>query len=54
MKVLADLLKRGTSGSFGVPSEKEDKKQSVDLGTLDNLALEKWEVGLILLIFFPL
>jgi hypothetical protein len=57
MKVLADLLKRGTSGSFGVPSEKEDKKQSVDLETLDNFALEKWEVrilvGSILLIFFP-
>lgn len=57
MKVLANLLKRGSSGSFGVPSEKEDKKQSVDLETLDNFALEKWEVRIlvdsILLIFFP-
>ena len=45
MKILADLLKRGTSGSFGVPSE--DKKQSVDLETLDNFALEKWEVRIL-------
>ena len=46
MKVLANLnlLKRGTSGSFGVPSEKE---QSVDLETLDNFALEKWEVRIL-------
>ena len=59
MKVLADLLKRGTSGSFGVPSEKDDKKQSVDLETLDSFALEKWEVRMIsvdpiLLICFPI
>ena len=59
MKILANLLKRGTSGSFGVPSEKEDKKQSVDLETLDNFALEKWEVRILLLdsiflIFFPI
>jgi hypothetical protein len=58
MKILADLLKRGTSGSFGVPSEKEDKKQSVDLETLDNFALEKWEVRIlvnsILLNFIPI
>ena len=55
---MTDLLKRGTSGSFGVPSEKDDKKQSVDLETLDSFALEKWEVRIsvdsILLIFFPI
>ncbi|KAF8813494.1 transcription factor Tfb2 [Phlegmacium glaucopus] len=33
----------GTSGSFGVPSEKEDKRQPADLETLDSFALEKWE-----------
>ena len=58
MKALANLLKRGTSGSFGVPSEKEDKKHSVDLETLDNFALEKWEVRILvestLFIFFPI
>ena len=58
MKTLANLPKRGTSGSFGVPSEKEDKKQSVDLETLDNFALEKWEVRIqvdsIFFICFPI
>ena len=44
---MADLLERGTSGSFGVPSEKEDKKQAVDLETLDGFALEKWEVRIL-------
>ena len=57
MKALANLPKRGTSGSFGVPSEKDDKKQSVDLETLDNFALEKWEVRILVdsnfFIFFP-
>lgn len=33
----------GTSGSFGVPPDKEDKKQAVDLETFDSFALEKWE-----------
>ena len=58
IKTLANLPKRGTSGSFGVPSEKEDKKQSVDLETLDNFALEKWEVRIqvdsIFFIFFSI
>jgi len=34
----------GTSGSFGVPAEKEDKRQGVELESLDNFALERWEV----------
>jgi hypothetical protein len=59
MKALANLLKRGTSGSFGVPSsEKENKKESVDLETLDNFALEKWEVRILVdsnfFLFFPI
>ena len=54
-KVSADLLKRGTSGSFGVPSEKD--KQGADLETLDSFALEKWEVRILvdsIMIFFPI
>jgi len=58
LAVSADLLERGTSGSFGVPSEKEDKRQAVDLETLDSFALEKWEVRILvdsnLLNFFPI
>lgn len=38
----ADLDSRGTSGSFGVPAEKDDKKQDVE--SLDNFARERWEV----------
>lgn len=33
----------GTSGSFGVPSEKDDKRSDVDIEFLDVFALERWE-----------
>ncbi|CAA7267465.1 unnamed protein product [Cyclocybe aegerita] len=34
----------GTSGSFGTPaSDKEEKKQPIDIDSLDNFALERWE-----------
>lgn len=33
----------GTSGSFGVPVEKDDKRPALDLGALDSYALERWE-----------
>ncbi|KIJ92186.1 hypothetical protein K443DRAFT_444732 [Laccaria amethystina LaAM-08-1] len=33
----------GTSGSFGVPSEKDDKQSDVDIKFLDVFALERWE-----------
>ena len=57
MKGSADLLERGITGSFGVPSE--DKKQGADLETLDSFALGKWEVrilvdSILFLIFFPI
>ena len=35
---------RGTSGSFGLPSEKDDKRSDVDIEFLDVFALERWEV----------
>lgn len=34
----------GTSGSFGVPAEKEDKRETFDVEGLDGYALERWEV----------
>lgn len=33
----------GTSGSFGVPVEKDDKRPALDLSDLDSYALERWE-----------
>ncbi|KAF8963144.1 transcription factor Tfb2-domain-containing protein [Flammula alnicola] len=33
----------GTSGSFGVPAERDDKRQPFDLDSLDAFALERWE-----------
>ncbi|KXN82969.1 RNA polymerase II transcription factor B subunit 2 [Leucoagaricus sp. SymC.cos] len=33
----------GTSGSFGVPAEADDKHPGPDLETLDSFALERWE-----------
>ncbi|KAJ8520734.1 hypothetical protein ONZ45_g2455 [Pleurotus djamor] len=33
----------GTSGSFGVPVEKDDKRPSLDIAALDTYALERWE-----------
>ncbi|KAF9475450.1 transcription factor Tfb2 [Pholiota conissans] len=33
----------GTSGSFGVPAPPDDKRQPVDLESLDSFALERWE-----------
>lgn len=39
----ADFGIRGTTGSFGVPAETDDKK--LELETLDSFALERWEVG---------
>jgi len=38
---------RGTTGSFGVPAEKDEKKPEVD--SLDSFALERWEVSLLLM-----
>jgi hypothetical protein len=39
-----DFNTSGTSGSFGLPAESDDKKQPMDLESLDNFALERWEV----------
>ncbi|KAG9315383.1 transcription factor Tfb2 [Chiua virens] len=33
----------GTTGSFGVPADKDDKRQSTAIDTLDSYALERWE-----------
>ncbi|KAL0580864.1 RNA polymerase II transcription factor B 52 kDa subunit [Marasmius crinis-equi] len=33
----------GTSGSFGVPAERDDKRAAVDVEDLDSYALERWE-----------
>ncbi|KII89693.1 hypothetical protein PLICRDRAFT_39828 [Plicaturopsis crispa FD-325 SS-3] len=33
----------GTSGSFGVPADSEDKRTTPDIESLDNFALERWE-----------
>ncbi|KAF9532674.1 transcription factor Tfb2-domain-containing protein [Crepidotus variabilis] len=33
----------GTSGSFGVPAENDDKSPAQDLESLDSFALERWE-----------
>ncbi|KAL0945453.1 hypothetical protein HGRIS_000943 [Hohenbuehelia grisea] len=33
----------GTSGSFGVPVEKDDKRPPLDIPALDGYALERWE-----------
>ena len=38
-------LRRGTSGSFGVPAERDDKRPPFDIEALDGYALERWEVG---------
>ena len=35
---------RGTSGSFGVPADEDDKKPSLTVDALDRYALERWEV----------
>ena len=35
----------GTSGSFGVSAEKEEKKQPPTVEALDSYALERWEVS---------
>lgn len=35
---------RGTSGSFGVPSQKDVGSSWPDVKTLDGYALERWEV----------
>jgi hypothetical protein len=35
---------RGTSGSFGVPAQKDARNLSPDVKTLDAFALERWEV----------
>jgi len=39
----ADFNIRGTTGSFGVPAEKDEKKPEVNF--LDSFALERWEVS---------
>ncbi|KAH9481370.1 General transcription and DNA repair factor IIH subunit TFB2 [Psilocybe cubensis] len=33
----------GSSGSFGVPADKDDKRQGIDIEALDGYALERWE-----------
>ncbi|KAJ7590227.1 transcription factor Tfb2-domain-containing protein [Mycena floridula] len=33
----------GTSGSFGVPAERDDKRPPPDIETLDSYSLERWE-----------
>lgn len=35
----------GTTGSFGVPAQKDDKHGPPDIKTLDGYALERWEVN---------
>lgn len=35
---------RGTTGSFGVPAEKDEKRPPMDIEGLDGYALERWEV----------
>lgn len=37
-------LCRGTSGSFGVPADRDDKHPPPSIETLDAYALERWEV----------
>lgn len=39
------MCRRGTHGSFGVPSA-EDEERDVDVGFLDSYAETQWEVGL--------
>lgn len=36
---------RGTSGSFNIPAEKDDKRQAFDLRTFDGFSLERWRVA---------
>lgn len=36
---------RGTTGSFGVPAEKDEKRPPMDIEGLDAYALERWEVS---------
>ncbi|TFK68236.1 transcription factor Tfb2 [Pluteus cervinus] len=33
----------GTSGSFGIPAEPDEKRPSISIETLDSYALERWE-----------
>ncbi|PPQ84028.1 hypothetical protein CVT25_000574 [Psilocybe cyanescens] len=35
----------GTSGSFNIPAEKDDKRQAFDLRTFDGFSLERWRVA---------
>lgn len=35
----------GTTGSFGVPAQKDDKHSPPDIKVLDGYALERWEAG---------
>ena len=39
----------GTSGSFGILAENDDKHPHPDIESLDAYALERWEVLLLLL-----
>lgn len=39
------MVSRGTTSSFGVPAEKDDKRQTTAIDTLDAYALERWEVS---------
>lgn len=39
------MVSRGTTGSFGAPADKDDKRQPTSIDTLDAYALERWEVS---------
>lgn len=39
------MISRGTTGSFGIPAEKDDKRHPTAIDTLDGYALERWEVS---------
>ena len=46
------ILPRGTSGSFGVPAERDPKHTAPSIDALDAFALERWEVRLSIMPFF--
>lgn len=37
-------INSGTTGSFGVPAENDEKRPPLDVEALDGYALERWEV----------
>lgn len=44
-KPFSEIYYSGTSGSFGVPVEKEEKRVPPTTEALDSYALERWEVS---------